>query len=170
MRSVQNFTPLDFQAKTFTPSIPPNFNSFSDKNTKNEWKWRNLHRWQKFYTAASTDGTDKFHLCICWTHMKFCNHYWDPLDYVIHGQPVINDNSHSDLVARLKWRLLAHWGSPNLKATLGHCTTSHCTTNSINIMIIITRSHKNTANKQTLYHNIYPPTCKGGVPIIKMEI
>ena len=33
------------------------------KNTKNEWKWRNLHRWQKFYTAAGTDGTDKFHLC-----------------------------------------------------------------------------------------------------------
>ena len=32
------------------------------KNTKNEWKWRNLHRWQKFYTAAGTDGTDKFHL------------------------------------------------------------------------------------------------------------
>ena len=33
------------------------------KNTKNEWKWRNLHRWQKFYTAAGTDGMDKFHLC-----------------------------------------------------------------------------------------------------------
>ena len=31
-------------------------------NTKNEWKWRNLHRWQKFYTAAGTDGTDKFQL------------------------------------------------------------------------------------------------------------
>ena len=34
------------------------------KNTTNECKWRNLHRWQKFYTAAGTDGTDKFHLCI----------------------------------------------------------------------------------------------------------
>ena len=33
------------------------------KNTKNEWKWRNLHRWQKFYTAAGSDGMDKFHLC-----------------------------------------------------------------------------------------------------------
>ena len=33
------------------------------ENTKNEWKWRNLHRWQKFYTAAGTDGMDKFHLC-----------------------------------------------------------------------------------------------------------
>ena len=28
------------------------------KNTKNEWKWINLHRWQKFYT----DATYKFHL------------------------------------------------------------------------------------------------------------
>ena len=55
MRFVQNFTLPDFQAKTFTLSISPNFNSFSDINTKNGWKWRNLHRWQKFYTAAGTD-------------------------------------------------------------------------------------------------------------------
>ena len=61
MESVQNFTPPDFQAKNFTPSISPNFNSFSKK--KNEWKWRNLHRWEKFYTAAGSDGMDKFHLC-----------------------------------------------------------------------------------------------------------
>ena len=33
------------------------------KTQKNEWKWRNLHRWQKFYTAAGTDGMGKFHLC-----------------------------------------------------------------------------------------------------------
>ena len=26
--------------------------------------WRNLHRWQKFYTPAGSDGSDKFHLCI----------------------------------------------------------------------------------------------------------
>ena len=32
---VQKFTPPDFQAKNFTPSISPNFNSFSGKNTKN---------------------------------------------------------------------------------------------------------------------------------------
>jgi len=36
MRFVQNFTPPDFQAKNFTPSILHNFNSYSDKNTKNE--------------------------------------------------------------------------------------------------------------------------------------
>ena len=45
MRFVRNFTPPDFQAKTFTLSISPNFNSFSDTNTKSEWKWRNLHCW-----------------------------------------------------------------------------------------------------------------------------
>ena len=38
------------------------------KNTKNEWKWRNLHRWQKFYTAAGTDGIDKFHLWLFYTN------------------------------------------------------------------------------------------------------
>ena len=29
MEVVQNFTPPDFQAKNFTPSISPNFNSYS---------------------------------------------------------------------------------------------------------------------------------------------
>ena len=62
MEFVKNFTPSDFQAKNFTPSISPNFNSFNKKKQKNEWKWRNLHPWQKFYTAAGSDGMDKFHL------------------------------------------------------------------------------------------------------------
>ena len=35
MEFVQNFTPPDFQAKNFTPSISPNFNSFSKKKTQN---------------------------------------------------------------------------------------------------------------------------------------
>ena len=39
-----------FRLKKCTRSIPPNLNSFSGKNTKNAWKWRNLHCWQKFYT------------------------------------------------------------------------------------------------------------------------
>ena len=34
MEFVQNFTPTDFQAKNFTPSISPNFNSFSVKKHK----------------------------------------------------------------------------------------------------------------------------------------
>ena len=34
MKFVQNFTLPDFQAKNFTPSISPNFNSFSKKKTQ----------------------------------------------------------------------------------------------------------------------------------------
>ena len=34
MDLVQNFTPPDFQAKNFTPSISPDFNSFSKKKTR----------------------------------------------------------------------------------------------------------------------------------------
>ena len=62
MEFVKKFTPLDFQAKNFIPSISPNFNSFGDKTQENEWKWRNLHRWQKTYTPAGSNGRDKSHL------------------------------------------------------------------------------------------------------------
>ena len=34
MEFVKNFTQPDFQAKNFTPSISPNFNSFSKKKLK----------------------------------------------------------------------------------------------------------------------------------------
>ena len=34
MEFVQNFTPLDFQAKNFTPPISPNFNIFSGQKTQ----------------------------------------------------------------------------------------------------------------------------------------
>ena len=61
MEFVKKFTPADFQAKNFTPSISPNFNSFRDKNTKKRVKM------EKFTPLAKilhgTDGMDKFHLC-----------------------------------------------------------------------------------------------------------
>ena len=64
MRFVKNFTPPDFQAKKITPLSSPYFNSFGGKkNTKKEWKLRNILRWQKNYTAAGSDGGDKSHLC-----------------------------------------------------------------------------------------------------------
>ena len=54
-----------FRPKKFTLLISPNFNSFRDKNTKmSVYGWRNLHRWQKFYTPAGKDGRDKSHLCV----------------------------------------------------------------------------------------------------------
>ena len=33
-------------------------------NCKLRCFWRNLHRWQNFYTAAGSDGSDKFQLCV----------------------------------------------------------------------------------------------------------
>ena len=63
MEFVQSFTPPDFQAMTFTPSIPPNFKGGIDKKN-NEFKWRNLHSWQEFYTAAGSGGRDKSQLCL----------------------------------------------------------------------------------------------------------
>ena len=41
MEIVQNFTPPDFQAKNFTPSISPNLNSFSGKKHK---KWVKMEK------------------------------------------------------------------------------------------------------------------------------
>ena len=43
---VKNFTPSDFQAKNFTPSISPNFNSFSKK------KHKKLVKMEKFTPLA----------------------------------------------------------------------------------------------------------------------
>ena len=73
MRFVQNFTPPDFQAKNFTLSILHNFNSYSDKNTKNEWNG-------EIYTAGK-----KFTLppaVTAWTNLSaavtcpFVSKYW----------------------------------------------------------------------------------------------
>ena len=58
MEFVKNFTPSDFQAKSFTPSISPNLNSFSGK------KHKKMSEDGEIYTAGS-DGMDKFHLCSC---------------------------------------------------------------------------------------------------------
>ena len=52
MKIVKNFTQPDFQAKTFTPSISPNFNSFSDETQKMSENGENF-----------SDGRDKSHLC-----------------------------------------------------------------------------------------------------------
>ena len=36
--------------------------------------WRNLHRWQRFYAAAGSDGMDKSHLW--WIFVLFTNKIW----------------------------------------------------------------------------------------------
>ena len=50
IKVVSEFVERGGWVRESTRSIPPNLNSFSGKNTKNAWKWRNLHCWQKFYT------------------------------------------------------------------------------------------------------------------------
>ena len=60
MRFVKNFTPPDFQAKNFTPLFSPNFNSFGDKNTEEWVKMEKFTPLAKIYTAAGSDGSDKF--------------------------------------------------------------------------------------------------------------
>ena len=54
-----------FRPKKFTLLFSPDNNSFRDKNTKmSVYGWRNLHRWQIFYTPTGKDGRDKSHLCV----------------------------------------------------------------------------------------------------------
>jgi len=48
MEFVQKFTPPDFQVKNFTPSILPNFNSFSKK------KHKKCVKMEKFTPLAKT--------------------------------------------------------------------------------------------------------------------
>ena len=58
MEFVKKFTLPEFQAKTFQLISTV----LVIKTQKNERKWRKLNRWQKFYTAAGSDGSGKFHL------------------------------------------------------------------------------------------------------------
>ena len=44
--------------------------------------WRNLHRWQKFYTAAGSDGIDKFHLCLQLVIYSCCIVACSPFSFV----------------------------------------------------------------------------------------
>ena len=60
MEFVKNFTPSDFLAKNFTPSITPNFNSY--KKTKKIVKMEKFTLLAKIYTAGGRDGRDKSHL------------------------------------------------------------------------------------------------------------
>ena len=64
MRFVQNFTPPDFQEFFLHRQFHLISAILVIKAQKNEWKWRNLHHWQKIFTATGSDGMNKFHLYI----------------------------------------------------------------------------------------------------------
>ena len=56
MEFVKIITPPEFQAKTFTPSISANFNSFGDKNTKK------MSENGEIYTAGKNDISHFSHI------------------------------------------------------------------------------------------------------------
>ena len=53
MEFVKNFTPPDFQANNFTPSISPNLNSFSGKNRTKMSENRKIYTAGKNFTLPS---------------------------------------------------------------------------------------------------------------------
>ena len=59
---------------------------------KSRCLWRNLHRWQKFYTAAGSDGMNKSHLCMTTPD------YHDRHDHYDHHDHEDNDDrgDHND--------------------------------------------------------------------------
>ena len=62
MRFVKNFTRPDFWAKNFTSQkcINCDYFYFYANYARNRVAfWKNLHRWQKFYTKAGRDGRNK---------------------------------------------------------------------------------------------------------------
>ena len=62
MEFVQKFTPPDFQAKNFTPSISPNFNSFSGKKHKKGVKMEKFTPLAKILHCHGSVGSGKSHL------------------------------------------------------------------------------------------------------------
>ena len=70
MRFVKKITLPDILAQNFTPSISPNFNSFSKKKHKKLVKMEKFTPLAKIFTAAGSDGSDKSHLCI--GHLQTC--------------------------------------------------------------------------------------------------
>ena len=69
MEFVMNFTPPDFQGKNFTPSISPNFNSFSDKNTKKMSENGEIYITSKNFTmppavTALTNSNSEYSTCV----------------------------------------------------------------------------------------------------------
>ena len=76
MEFVKNFTPPDFQAKNFTPSISPNFNSFSKKKHKKMSENGEIYTAGKNFTlplalTAWTNSTSDYFLFIIFFQSYF---------------------------------------------------------------------------------------------------
>ena len=90
------------------------------KNTKKEWKWRNLHRWQKFYTAA---GMDKFHLWLWWFEERK-QVFSDDANLIIWGKEVCSADlmiwrkKRSNLWWCQQWQVIAAEGEQKASRAL----------------------------------------------------
>ena len=77
MKFVQNFTPPDFQAKNFTPSISPNLNSFSKKKHK---KWVKMKKFtplaRNFTLPPGLTG---------WTNFTSALHFHSKVPLALHN-------------------------------------------------------------------------------------
>ena len=83
------------------------------KNTKNERKWRNLHHWQKFYTVAGSDGSDKFHLCIYPKHPLIFTHFVTS-EFALHLNDEDRDTRQLTCTGKMMvW--IPHWYDVNIQ-------------------------------------------------------
>ena len=79
MEFVQNFTPRDFQAKNFTPSISPNFNSFSKKKAQKMSENGEIYTAGKNFTLSPavtswTNSTSDYR--VLWLSWLSCLSWW----------------------------------------------------------------------------------------------
>ena len=82
-----------------------------EKNVEIKCTWRNLHRWQKFYTAAGSDGIDKFHLrCLILSPSSPSGNLTSP-DQVTLGllTELKGDDLELEIVIILPWHSRLNW-------------------------------------------------------------
>ena len=82
MEFVQKFTPLDFQVKNFTPSILPNFNSFSKKKTQKMSENGEIYTAGKNFTLppALTGWTNSTSASLWFCHLGVLELWNEPID------------------------------------------------------------------------------------------
>ena len=94
MEFVKNFTPPDFQAKNFTPSISPNFNSFSKKKHTKMSENGEIYTAGKNFTLppalmAWTNSTSDISALTC--HKSRAPEYHHILSHLIPAQVICKD-------------------------------------------------------------------------------
>ena len=115
MEFVKNFTPSDFQAKNFTLSISPNFNSFSKKKHK---KWVKL---EKITLLAKI-----LHCCRHWRHWQIppLHHYKTILIHFITEKSIKLIMHHQNLLPPPHHPIDPHQPDHHFSHQHGHSSSS----------------------------------------------